>query len=132
LTPKKRAAFLDKLREGATVKQAAEAAGFSRQAFYALRSDNHAFAEEWARAIDEGTEVLEAEAFRRAVVGIEDVKMIGSGDNAEVVHFLRYSDTLLIFLLKARRPEKYRDSIAVKTGDHDGGPIEVRLAFDPT
>jgi hypothetical protein len=50
--------------------------------------------------------VLEAEAFRRAVVGIED--MIGSGDNAEVVHFLRYSDTLLIFLLKARRPEKYR------------------------
>jgi hypothetical protein len=27
----------------------------------------------------------------------------------------------LIFLLKARRPEKYRDSIAVKTGDHDGG-----------
>ena len=27
----------------------------------------------------------------------------------------------LIFLLNARRPEKYRDSIGVKTGDHDGG-----------
>jgi len=26
----------------------------------------------------------------------------------------------LIFLLMARRPEKYLDSTAVKTGDHDG------------
>lgn len=47
-----------------------------------------AFAAEWDEAVDEGTDVLEDVAFRRAVDG---------------------SDRLLIFLLKARRPEKFRD-----------------------
>jgi len=36
----------------------------------------------------------------------------------------RYSDTLLIFLMKARRPDKYRDNVKV---EHAGGdkPIVV-------
>ena len=61
------------------------------------------------------TEVLEAEARRRAVTGVRRLKFdkgqaIIDPETGEPYVELDYSDVLLIFLLKARAPEKYREN----------------------
>ncbi len=99
-TRKKR--FLTALAAGHSVMTAAEAAGVARQTVYRWRQEDETFARAWDEAIEAGTDRLEDEALRRAFAG---------------------SDTLLIFLLKARRPTKYRDTHHVQ---HDGAVrIEV-------
>jgi hypothetical protein len=44
----------------------------------------------------------------------------------------RYSPALLIFMLKARRPETYRDNAVVRVTGHDGGPVQVEGYAPPT
>ena len=69
----------------------------------------------WDHLIEAGTEVLEDEALRRARDGTD--KPIYQGGK-KVGSVREYSDTLLIFLLKARNPAKYRERIdAHVTGD---------------
>ncbi len=68
------------------------------------------FAQAFRQAEIEATETMEQEAYRRAVNGVaEPVYHQG----AEVGAVQKYSDTLLIFMLKARAPEKYRDNVTV-------------------
>jgi len=85
-------AFLVALAKGATIAEACKTAGIGRRTVYDQRQRDEAFALRWADAIEEGTEALESEAQRRAMEG---------------------SDTLMIFLLKARRPEVYRERMTV-------------------
>ncbi|GIV16005.1 MAG: hypothetical protein KatS3mg022_3422 [Armatimonadota bacterium] len=87
--------FLAALARGCSVSQAARLAGVSRQHAYRCRQRSNTFAQQWEDAWEQGTDALEDEAVRRALAG---------------------SDTLLMFLLKARRPEKYRDNVRV---EHD-------------
>lgn len=89
--------FLTALAHGASVTEACRLAGVSRQHAYRCRARSSSFAQQWLDAQEEGTDALEDEATRRAFAG---------------------SDTLLMFLLKARRPEKYRDGFRVQ---HDVG-----------
>lgn len=89
LTPERRAAFLAVLAEGDSVTSACRVIGVARQSIYALRGRDEEFAKDWDDAIEEGTDILEDAARKRAVDG---------------------SDTLMIFLLKGRRPNKYRDN----------------------
>jgi hypothetical protein len=86
--------FLAALAQGATVAEACKTAGLGRRTAYDQRQRDEAFALRWADAIEEGTEALESEARRRAMEG---------------------SDTLMIFLLKARRPEVYRERMSVES-----------------
>jgi len=107
-TPEKREAFLRGLREAHTAKESAEAVGLCRQVFFDWKNKDPGFAEEWEKAYQEGTEVLEKEAERRAFAG---------------------SDTLLIFLLKARDREKYSDKWY---GDlNTRGSLELHSQYDP-
>lgn len=64
-------------------------------------------------ARQEAVAVLEAEAWRRAVDG-ETTPITVAGEREEVD---KKSDTLLIFLLKAHAPDKYRDRYDV---NHSG------------
>jgi len=58
----------------------------------------------------QATEVLEKEAWRRAEQGVaEPVYQHGK----QVGTIQRYSDQLLMFLLRARAPERYRDRVDV-------------------
>jgi hypothetical protein len=84
---------LSVLRDTCNVRASCHAAGISRQAAYDYRDKDKAFRKQWADAIEDGIEVLEAAARQRA---------------------MSISDTLLIFLLKAHRPEVYRDRYEVK------------------
>ena len=65
----------------------------------------------------EATETMEQEAYRRAVQGtVRPVFHQG----AQCGSVQEYSDTLLIFMLKARAPEKYRERVQMQHADADG------------
>jgi hypothetical protein len=96
VTPEKRRdwrpTFLGIFRQTGIVLVACRGAGISRTQAYRERQRNARFAALWAEAEEDATEGLEAEARRRA---------------------LATSDTLLIFLLKARRPDVYREHVRI-------------------
>lgn len=81
-----RTAYLDQLSCGSSESAAAEAAGGTVSAFRAWRKSDENFQKDYEDAIESGTDFLEDAAFNRAVTK---------------------SDALAIFLLKARRPDKY-------------------------
>lgn len=75
-------------------------------------------------AVEEAADNLEAEARRRAVKGLIRYKFfkgepILHPETKEPYYEIEYSDTLLIFLLKAMRPEKYREQMD-QYHHHDG------------
>jgi hypothetical protein len=106
LTPKKdsKEIFLDYLRKSPNVSKAARAAGYTRQRMYQLRDEDEKFARAWREAADESLDDAEGEVFRRAVKGtLKPVFQKGE----EVGKIREYSDTLLMFWLKAHRPDRY-------------------------
>jgi hypothetical protein len=69
-----------------------------RSTLYLRRRPDESFADAMADALETGTDLLENEALRRAKEGVARFY------EGEVCGYVRkYSDTLLIFLLKARR-----------------------------
>lgn len=105
------------------VAYAARAAKVDKARCYRLRESDSGFAEQWDAALEEATELLEAEAVRRARHGVR--KPVYQG-GILVGHVQEYSDTLLIFLLKAAKPEKYRDRYDIR---HSGAAdLEVAIA----
>lgn len=115
-TRKKAVRFLERLAETGNVSLAAQFAGLSKQTAYNHRHSDDEFARQWDDALDTATDLLEQEARRRAYEGVDE-PVFYKGD--EVGTIRKYSDTLLIFLLKGLRPEKYRDNATVV---HEGNP----------
>jgi len=124
-TPKNEGAFIDALRDGRSITAACIDAGIGRQTAYDWREADKAFAKAWDDAIEEGTDRLEDEAHRRARDGTQKPIYQG-GKRVGVIN--EYSDTLMIFLLKARRRSKFGDKQEV-TGA-DGGPINHKIEAD--
>lgn len=92
------------------VSVAAKRAGIARNRVYVWQEHDSEFAAAFRDAGIRATEVLEREAWRRARNGVAEPvyqhgKLVGT--------IQRYSDNLLMFLLKARAPEKYRDRVDV-------------------
>jgi hypothetical protein len=102
--------FFSLLAQGWTVSKAARSVGTSKERVYQLRRSNLAFRDAFQRAYEEGTQRLEDEARRRAVDGIikRTPHFYKGGKIGETIS-REYSDELLMFLLKARRPEVYGD-----------------------
>ena len=80
------------------------------------------FAKDRKGALDMGADTLEDEAVRRAKDGVE--KPVYQGGKL-VGHVQEYSDTLLIFLLKGARPEKYRDRVQQELSGPGGQTIQL-------
>ena len=96
-----RALFFEMLRKTGNVSAAAWHAGRARAQLYRLRKQDTAFAALWDDALEEAADWLELEALRRAMDGTEE----GRYFRGEMIGTItRYSDSLLMFLLKARRP----------------------------
>jgi hypothetical protein len=91
---------------------------------YKWRAADVELAAAWDDALEAGTDLLEDEALRRAKDGYDEPRFY----EGEVCgHVRKYSDTLAIFLLKARRPEKYSDKVTATRQGVGGGPItEIR------
>ncbi len=127
-TPEKRkplrweAAFLAALSITGNVSKACEAAGVkSRKTAYRARLNHPDFASLWDDAYEQAIDRLEEEARRRAHDGLIRYKFdkgvpVRHPVTQEPYYELEYSDTLLIFLLKGGRPEKYRERHDVTAG----------------
>jgi hypothetical protein len=135
-TPKKdwKALACKAMATGATVTEAARVAGVDRTTIYSHLDSDPAFAKAFDDATEQGTDVIEGEATRRAVNGVEKPviyqgmpTLIGYDANGkpcdtkdprcvrcEFFTVREPSDTLAIFLLKGRRPHKFRDNVDVK------------------
>jgi len=134
VTPKKRALFLAALAACGNVTRAAEAARISRQSAHRLRCADPDFANAWEKAINDAAPVLEEEAWRRAHDGTPEPLTSAKGliydADGQPVTVQKYSDTLLIFLLKGMRPAKYRDNVKISgTVEHSLVPHGAAAAL---
>jgi hypothetical protein len=103
-TLEKRDKFLSVLARGGSTSLAAKKAGIGRTTAYELRARDEEFKQQWDDAVEQGTDTLEDAALERAING--------------------KSDTMIIFLLKSRRKEKYAERTE-HTGK-GGGPITLK------
>lgn len=95
--------FLEQLFLGQTVVAACKAIGADRRTPYRWRECDARFRALWDAATAEG-DPIEREAVRRAIMGVKKPIFRGGEKVAEVVE---HSDTLLMFLLKARDPARF-------------------------
>lgn len=111
-TPKKERhnKFLAALCVYGNVTRAAEVAGLDRTSLYNKRKVDPAFSAAWDEAEALGVAALEDEARRRAYEGWEE-PVWHKGKECGTVR--KFSDTLLIVLLKAHMPERYRENIKI-------------------
>jgi hypothetical protein len=100
-------AFIQALSDHGNVTTAAKQAGVSRSWVYRHRVQNHEFSQAWDQAIEEAADRLAGEAVRRALNGVEEVRYF-KGEPVGVVR--KYSDQLLMFLLKAYKPSVFGHS----------------------
>lgn len=110
-------AFLKALASGLSVTGAAAASRVDIRTLYRDREGDAALKASWDAAVEQGTDALEDEALRRASQGV-DKPIFYKGELVTTVR--EYSDTLAIFLLKGRRPEKFKDRAQVDLGATDG------------
>jgi hypothetical protein len=148
------APFLAALAITGVVTYACRAAPVPPRTAYYRREQDEDFARQWREALEESTDDLVLEARRRALQGVRKFRF-HQGDlirvpltdekGAEILDETgqpvmvpyvehEYSDTLIIFLLKAHRPAVYRETFR---HEHTGDPrpftfVEVpRDAPDP-
>ena len=126
-----RSRFLEILAATGNVSRAAATSGISRGTLYAERERDSAFAAAWLEAIEAATDALEAEARRRAIEGVE-VTVVQGGrlvhdDAGKPLTIRRYSDSLLALLLRAHRPEKYRDRRPIVTDNADSRGLSFTI-----
>lgn len=112
------AVFLNNLSERPNVSVAAMAAGLDRNALYLCKKENSAFAKAWDEAYELGVDGLEEEAERRANKGVK--KGIYYKGRRVATEY-QYSDVLLMFMLKGKRPDTFRER--VEHSGNKGGPI---------
>lgn len=105
-TVKSQNVFLEGLAEGMAVGDAAKLAGVSRSLVYRWRKTDEAFATDWDDAYQCGADVLLAEAQRRGIKGVRE-PVFHQGKVCGGVQ--KYSDTLLMFMMKARDPLRFCD-----------------------
>src|SRR5689334_3718152 len=104
-------AFLSQLSTNGNVSAACDAAKVDRKVVYMKRKSDLEFAAKWDEAIEIACDSLEAEAWRRAVNGVNSAIY---SQGKYVADEIKYSDTLMQTLLKANRPDKYADKLIIK------------------
>jgi len=98
--------------ETGNVRSACEVARVGRSSHYRWLAKDPGYREAFDVAKECAADLLESEAYRRAVHGVEEPVGWYKGKPGGVVR--KYSDVLLIFLLKGLRPEKYRERVELR------------------
>lgn len=164
------AIVLAALASGSTVSEAAKGAGVGRRTVYSRLESDEAFKKAYDDAIEQGTDVIEGEATRRAVHGVDEpviyqgqptylyernpdgsiktretlytdehgnttkktepVMLLDEKGNPRILTVRKPSDTLAIFLLKGRRPDKFRDNIDITSKGDKVGWAPIKLDGD--
>lgn len=146
----KQRAFLSAYAKLGCITSAAKAAKCNRRSHsYWIKEEGHrgdVYRREFRVARKESIQALESEARRRAMIGVRKLVthqgqpvFVWVDSKGNVVdegtprakrmplYSTDYSDTMLIFLLKAAKPEKYRERFDNRHSGPGGGPIVVGL-----
>jgi ACT domain-containing protein len=107
-TPKKGQRICEELATGKSISAAMRAIGQNRSQYYNWRNAVDGFVEATDEAIEIGNDAIRDEVHRRAFDG---------------------SDTMLIFLSKARCPE-FRDRQSIEMSGKDGAPFTIVIRRD--
>lgn len=120
--------YLRTLTETGTLTHSARAAKISPMTVYAWREHDTAFLVAEQQAKDAFADNLEKEAVRRAWHGtLKPVYQAG----IRVGYIRQHSDTLLIFMLKAVRPDKYRERVDVSfMAKEAAGKLAEQMGLD--
>lgn len=118
-------AFLAAFRLTGNITKAADAAKIERTMHYRWLRSSPSYKKAFTDAHAEVGDMLEGEAIRRANEGVlEPVYYQGVACGAIRV----YSDGLMLSLLKAFKPEKYRERVSAEVSGPGGGPIPIAHA----
>lgn len=112
--------FLLAFSQTGNVSRAANSADVDGSIVWSWRIHDEDFEAAYLVAKDIAASNWEGEAARRAVEGVEDPVYQGGQLVGTVT---KYSDSLLMFLLKGAFPDKYKDRGAVELTGKNGGPI---------
>lgn len=126
-------AFLSALAETGIWQKAVDAAGIARDTPRKLAIDHPDFAAEVAEANEKACDLLEAEARRRAYEGLLRKKFSSKGEplidpeTGEQYVEREYSDRLIELILRAKKPNEYRDHSTIETV----GKVKVEIDRGP-
>ncbi len=121
--------FLAALLKSSNVSAACRQAKIPRISAYNHRSKDEEFARAWDDALEEALDDAESEAWRRGRDGIISNRQYDKEGNL-ISETRQYSDTLLIFMLKAHRPEKFRETIRNELTGARGNAIRLSQEHD--
>jgi hypothetical protein len=103
-TPAAETKLLRHFALGKSIGAACKCAGIGRSTYYDWRAGDPDFARRADDAIEDGTDAIEDNALAQAKKGAQ---------------------TLMVLILKSRRPEKYRDRFEAQVSGPGGGPIQI-------
>lgn len=127
-TTEKKEEICEAIKLTGNITKACDMCNVSKTAAYDHKEIDPIFSKAWDQAVEDSIELMEAEARRRAVEGVlEPVYYQG----VVVGEVLKYSDTLLMFMIKGAKPEKYRDNSSVTIGGDANNPLKVDYKHDP-
>lgn len=124
LTAQKKKQFLEELSKFPNVSRACRVLGVTRHCVYDHKAKDEEFAAAWEDAWEHGIDRAEEELYRRAVLG-HDKPVIYQGEITDT--YKEVSDTALIFLLKGRRGEIFKERSEVS--GPGGGPLQVAVTI---
>lgn len=116
--------FLECFAACGSLTEAAQAAGVRHQRHYEWLARDPQYAQRFAEAERRVTDLAEAAAVKRGVLGLDEPvfgRLPGRDTGSGVIGTRKvYSDRLLELLLRARRPERYRQ-------DQGAAPVQVQV-----
>lgn len=127
--------FLAKLAQTGNPSIACQLSGLTRRQITNQKQRDPVFAAAYADAMDDAADLLEAEAWRRALEGVAQ-PVLKAGQpvldpaTGEAIIVRRYSDALLVMLLRGSRPEKFVARFAPTTAVADPSSIMREIAAD--
>lgn len=127
----RRKKFLKEFASEGVLVHAAYVAGVAPETVYDWQQKDPAFKIACKNAKDLAIATMEVEARHRAVNGVT-VKVLYDDDGNEIGVERKKSDTMLIFLLKAAKPDKYRDNMSIDHNVHTDGTTNDDLVYDFT
>lgn len=110
--------FIAALRNSGNVRASCQAAGVERSTAYRAYMASPEFAGRWDEALEEAVDTLEAAAWSRARDGVvRHEPIMYQGEKVAEKVITEYSDSLMTLLLKAHRPERFRERFDVEIKD---------------